>query len=120
MRQFRKYPSNPVTASTETSAELIGYGIDYRNMNTAIHGILWSPDEELINNVLLICQELEATEDEHQYDSYWAELEAYLASNELFIEEEINFRDITKDDRYYFDDNEYIQIVNPVFINLYM
>ena len=116
------------TASTKTSAkyikasddnqELLGYGIDYRDMHTAIHGIIWSPNENLINQIEGLCREMENAEDEATYSDYLNELMGYLASNEIFLEEEINFRDITKDDKYYCEDG-YIQIINPVAVDMY-
>jgi hypothetical protein len=121
--EYKESSSNrrdSVKGSTEfESSELLGYGINYRSMHTAIHGIIWSPDETLIDNVLGICQILEDAEDEHTYDSYMSELEAYFASNELFSIDEIDYRDITKDGRYYCEDG-YIEIVNPVSIDLYI
>lgn len=122
------YYSGKITASTKTSTnyvkasddiqELLGYGINYRDMHTAIHGIIWSPDENLIYRIDSICRELENTEDSATYDDYLDELMGYLASNEIFLQEEINFRDITKDDKYYCDDG-YIQIINPVAVDMY-
>lgn len=100
--------------------ERIGYAIDYRNMHTAIHGLIWSPDENLIHKISALCEELENTDSEELYEMYVGELEGYLAANEAFIEEEINYRDILKDDKYYFDDDQYVEIVNVLPYDLYM
>ena len=109
-----------IKADTEDSSELLGYGIDYRDMHTAIHGIMWSPDKALIDNVEQICRALSAeTITNDDYQDFCNELEGYFASNELFDEEEINFRNITKDNKYYLQDG-YIQIVNPVSYDLYL
>ena len=128
LRLLMDYYSGKITASTKTSAkyikasddnqELLGYGIDYRDMHTAIHGIIWSPNENLINQIEGLCREMENAEDEATYSDYLNELMGYLASNEIFLEEEINFRDITKDDKYYCEDG-YIQIINPVAVDMY-
>lgn len=100
-------------------AGLLGYGIDYRDMHTALHGIMWTPDKSLIKQIERICQELTSDNlPKDDYYEYWGELEGYFASNELFDEEEINFRDITSDNKYYCGDG-YIQIINPVAFDLY-
>ena len=121
-RTVTKYPSSQVEAAariTEENSKLLGYAINYRNMHTAIHGLLWSPDEDLIDSVLKLCQAMEDAESESEYNDYMNELEGYQASNELFIDEEIDYRDITKDDKYYYEDG-YVEIVNPVWVDLYM
>ena len=94
-------------------------------MHTAVHGIIWTPDQNLIDVVDRYCQAMESAEDEGVYNDYMSEIESYFASNELFLIEEINYRDITKDNKYYYnkyycDDGEYIQIVNPVAYDLYI
>lgn len=125
-RQFTKYPTGYVKASSEEADQgLVGYGINYRNMHTAVHGIIWTPDQNLIDVVDRYCQAMESAEDEGVYNDYMSEIESYFASNELFLIEEINYRDITKDNKYYYnkyycDDGEYIQIVNPVAYDLYI
>ena len=121
MKKFTKYPSSMITASSDANETFLGYGIDYRNMRTAIHGIIWSPDKDIIDTISTICSELELASDqgeESTYNSYMGDLEEYLASKEVFLEEEIDFRDITKDDKYYCEDG-YIQIINPVAVDLY-
>lgn len=106
--------------ATGATVERIGYAIDYRNMHTAIHGLIWSPDEKLIHRISALCEEMENTDNEVLYDLYVGEIEGYLASNEVLIEEEINYRDITKDDKYYFDDAQYVEIINILPYDLYM
>ena len=120
VQKFTKHPGSYVKAATDRSTECIGYGVNYRSMYTAIHGIIWSPDKSLIDHVALICQELEHATVDDAYTMYMEELESYFASNEIFWIEEIDYRDITKDNKYYTDDNEYIQIINPGFYDLYM
>lgn len=118
MKQFTKYPQGYVKASSDDNQELLGYGIDYRDMHTAIHGIIWSPDKNLIDQIEGLCREMGNAEDEATYDDYLNELLGHLASNKIFLQEEINFRDITKDNKYYCDDG-YIQIINPVAVDMY-
>lgn len=110
--------TQPVTASD--SGELIGYGVNYRNFHTAVHGIFWTPDEMLARTVAIICYRLDDPVDDQQYEDSWNELESYLASNELFHIEEINYRDITKDNKYYCNDDQYIEIVNAVAVDLFL
>ena len=106
--------------ATDDMAERIGYAVDYRNMHTAIHGLIWSPDERLIHKISALCEEIENTDNDDLYDAYVGEIEGYLASNEVFVEEEINYRDITDDYKYYFDDDQYVEVINILPYDLYM
>lgn len=109
-----------VKANDDMDINLIGYGIDYRDMHTALHSIIWTPDESIADRIDVICSEMEASGTASDvYDMYVDEIESYLASNEAFIEEEINFRNITNDNKYYVND-EYIQILNNVAYDLYL
>lgn len=116
-RKFTKYPSNYVKASTG-SGKRLGYGVEYRNMHTAIHGILWSADKKVANEIAEICEGLATNEDEEMYESYMCDLESYLFSDKVFSIDEINYRDVTKDQKYYLNDG-YIQIINPIAYDLY-
>lgn len=113
-RTFTKYPSGYVKASRESDKRL-GYGVEYRDMHSALHGILLATDKATANKVDTICSKLEDVEDEHKYNSLINKLE----SLDVETIEEINFRDVTKDKKYYFEGG-YIQIINPIAYDLYL
>ena len=54
-------------------------------------------------------------EDEDELDALLDELDSY----DIEVIEEINYRDITSDNKYYLDDG-YIDIINPVSYDLYL
>ena len=114
-RRFTKYPSNYVKASRDASDKRLGYGVEYRNMHTAIHGIYWSTSKQVANKINTICSKLENSEDEGEYNLLLQQLD----SLEMDVIEEINYRDVTKDNKYYLDDG-YIQIINSISYDLYV
>ena len=114
-RRFTKYPSNYVKASRDASDKRLGYGVEYRNMHTAIHGIYWSTSKQVANKIDTICSKLEDTEDEHKYNA----LVNKLDSLDIEVIDEIDYRDVTKDRKYYLDDG-YIDIINPIAYDLYL
>ena len=80
------------------------YGVNFRNMHTAIHGIIVFND---VDEAIRCAKQLEETESGET-------LEYFDYSD--FIEE-INYRDIeTTEDGTFYDD---IKIVNDVFIDVY-
>lgn len=113
-RKFTKYPQGYVKASRGSSGKRLGYGVEYRNMHTAIHGIFWSYDKKTASVIENICSDLEDAQDEHEYNA----LVNQLYSLDMEVIDEINYRDVTKDQKYYLDDG-YIQIINLIAYDLY-
>lgn len=101
-------------------ARKVGYGIDYRDMHTAIHGIIWvrSRNKSLIEQIYDVFLDLES-DDPEAVSNAEADLEFYLGHDYVEVEDEINFRDITKDGKYYLNDDEYILILNDTAFDLY-
>ena len=113
-RTFRKYPSGYVKASTE-SGKRLGYGVEYRDMHSGIHGIFWAKTKSIANKIDTICSKLEDAEDEHKYNVLIDKLD----SLDIEVIDEINYRDVTEDRKYYLDDG-YIDIINPIAYDLYL
>jgi hypothetical protein len=97
----------------------VGYGIDYRSMHTAIHGILVFADSDEAEQAYDQLKQAEQSEDEHEYN--------YILSDvfDSAVEDidEINFRDFINvggDKIYPRYDDEFIIIVNNIAIDLYL
>ena len=114
-----KQPSGYVRASDDIMAygKCIGYGVDYRNMHNAIHGILVFADideaEQAYNQLT------ERVDDEHEYNAILSDV------FESVVEDidEINFRDFVDvggDKIYPVYDDEFIIIVNDFAVDLYL
>jgi len=99
-------------------ARKVGYGVDYRDMHTAVHSIIWARDRVTAEDIYAVFTELES-DDPETVSFAEADLDFYMGSGDVHIEEEINFRDITRDMKYYLDDDRYIEILNDIAFDLY-
>lgn len=96
----------------------IGYGVDYRNMRTALHGIIWAKNKRIAEDIYDVFLDLESDNPETVSNAE-ADLEFYVNSDDVFVEDEIYFKDITYDMKYYFDDDTYVVILNNIAFDLY-
>jgi len=117
-RKFTKYPQGYVKASRGSSGKRLGYGVEYRDMHTAIHGIFWSSNKKIMNEVDRLCGDMASAETDREYMSAELELRPYFMNQQVANIDEINYRDVTKDQKYYLNDG-YIQILNPIAYDLY-
>lgn len=97
----------------------IGYGVDYRNMHTAIHGILVFSDRDEAEYAYDELKRAERTNDEHEYD----DILDHVFNFAVDTIEEVNYRDyveLDSDKIYPVYDDEFIIIVNSISIDLYV
>lgn len=97
----------------------IGYGIDYRNMHTAIHGIAVFSDIDEAKQAYAELKRAERANDDHEY----YDILDYAFDLTIDIIEEVNYRDYVEldgDKIYPIYEDEFIIIVNPVSIDLYV
>lgn len=101
----------------------VGYGIDYRNMHNALHGILVFSDsdeaEQAYDQLKQAEQQAEQSEDEHEYN----DILSYVFDSAVEDIDEINFRDFINvggDKIYPRYDDEFIIIVNNFAVDLYL
>jgi hypothetical protein len=109
-------------------SEEVGYGIDYRNMRTALHGIIWTKNKHIAEDIYGVFLDLES-DDSETVSNAEADLDFYVNSADVFVEDEIYFKDITytynretnkfEDGKYYFDDDTYVVILNDIAFDLY-
>lgn len=121
-RRFTKYPSNYVKASEDNIlayGRCIGYGIDYRNMHTALHGILVFADSDEAEQAYDQLKQAEQLEDEHEYNNILRDVFDFAIEDI----DEINFRDFINvggDKIYPGYDDEFIIIVNNIAVDLFL
>lgn len=97
----------------------IGYGIDYRNMHNAIHGILVFSDIDEAEQAYDQLKQAEQSEDDHEYAAILNEVFEFAVEDI----DEINFRDFVDvggDKIYPVYDDEFIIIVNDFAVDLYL
>ncbi len=97
----------------------IGYGIDYRNMHTALHGILVFSDRYEAEQFYDDLTHAESAEDEQEYNYIIGDVFDAAIDNI----EEINHRDYVEtgsDKIYPMYDDEFIILVNRIAVDLYM
>ena len=97
----------------------IGYGVDYRNMHTATHGILVFSDKDEAEYAHLDLMRAAAVDDNHK--SNFVVEDVFNSAVEVL--EDINYRNFTKIDGekiYPYHDDEFIIIVNNVAVDLYL
>lgn len=97
----------------------LGYGVDYRNMHTGIHGILVFADIDEAEQAYDDLKQAEYSKDEYEYNDI---LDDVLESVVEDIDE-INFRDFVNvdgDKVYPYSDDEFIIIVNDFAVDLYL
>lgn len=97
----------------------VGYGIDYRNMHNAIHGILVFSDNDDAKQCYDDLKQAEYVEDQSEYDVILEQVFDFAIDNV----EEINyrdFRDVAGEEIYPLYDDEFIIIVNNVAVDLYL
>lgn len=101
----------------------IMYAVDYRNMNTAIHGLFYGKDRRMVE---MFAKRLEAIEDDtetspEEMQFVWDDLMSEFPDIQQI--EEVNFRDFVDLPGGYKgleDDDTIYRIVNRVGIDLYM
>lgn len=97
----------------------IGYGVDYRNMHTAIHGILVFSDRDEAEQAYDELKQAERTNDEYEYN----DILDYVFDFAVEDIDEINFRDFINvggDKIYPRYDDKFIIIVNDFVVDLYV
>lgn len=97
----------------------VGYGVDYRNMHNAIHGILVFSDSDEAEQAYDQLKQAEQSEDEHEYN----DILSYVFDFAIEDIDEINFRDFINvggDKIYPRYDDEFIIIVNNIAVDLYL
>lgn len=121
LRKFNKYPRGYVRASDDilSYGKCIGYGVDYRNMHTAIHGILVFSDSDEAEQAYAELKQAEHANDEQEYN----DILSYVFDFAVEDIDEINFRDfinVGEDKIYPRYDDEFIIIVNDFTVDLYV
>lgn len=97
----------------------IGYGVDYRNMHTAIHGILVFSDIDEAEQAYDQLKQAERSNDEHEYAAILDDVFEFAVEDI----DEINFRDfvdVDGDKIYPLYEDEFIIIVNDFAVDLYL
>lgn len=107
--------------------ETIGYAVEFRNMHSAIHGLICFEDERTAELAYDILSRIDEIKDPDDQDTVIVDV---LDDADLYEEyglPEIDWRDTYQDDsdgQYYYDvtDDERVRIVNEddVAIDLYM
>lgn len=95
----------------------VGYGVDYRNMHNAIHGILVFSDSDEAEQAYDQLKQAEQSEDEYN------DILSYVFDFAIEDIDEINFRDFINvggDKIYPRYDDEFIIIVNNIAVDLYL
>lgn len=96
------------------------YGIEYRNMHTAIHGILVFANKKDAMNAYKNLQTLENVSSQERYDDILNTV--FNICDRDFDLAEINYRDVVENSpyNYYQCDDTKIIIVNQLFFDLYI
>ena len=97
----------------------IGYGVDYRNMHTAIHGILMFSDIDEAEQAYAELTRAARTDDENEYN----DILDYIFNLAIDTIEEVNYGDYVEldgDKIYSVYDDEFIIIVNDLAVDLYL
>ena len=99
-----------------------GYGIEYKNLYSKDYCIIWSSSDviaDALYNVLLVLDHPDSTPED--VANAKEDLEFYLDSLKVQQICGINDEDITIDNRYYLDNEIYIEILNaPTAFEVYI
>ena len=97
----------------------IGYGVDYRNMHTGLHGILVFSDIDEAEQAYDDLKQAERANDDHEYNAILDNVFEFAVEDI----DEINFRDFVEldgDKIYPVYSDEFIIIVNDFAVDLYL
>lgn len=119
IRRSRGYVRASYAKDITAFGKCIGYGIDYRNMHNALHGVLVYSDRDDAEGFYDDLIQAENAKDDHEYNAIVDNAFNYAIDNI----EDINYRDYVKTDNdkiYPIYDDEFIIIVNRTAVDLYM
>ena len=90
-----------------------GYGIEYKNLYSNTYCIIWSSVDiiaDALYNIFLVLDNPDSTSEE--IEDAKSDLEFFLDSYKVHQEFDIDAGDITTDNKYYLNDEAYIDILN--------
>ena len=122
---FRPYITQKVFPTISYAKDItafgkcVGYGIDYRDMHNALHGVLVYSDRREAEEYYDDLKRAEQAEDEHEYNDI-VDTAFSCAVEDI---DDINYRDYVEtgsDKIYPIYDDEFIILVNRVAVDLYV